>query len=480
VSEKLSGSLKLEEIERAEVSVFKLVQKDSFCGLKDAKLATLCPFEDQNGLIRVKSKLTDRKDHENFRTPIVLPSKHPVVRMLIHFKHVKACHAGVQYMISILREDFWILNARKTVKSVISSCVKCQRYKGKNLQTGPIGLPEDRVKDAAVFQISGVDFAGPVYLRDGQKAWICLFTCAVYRAVHIELVSSLSTNEFLQALRRFIARRGRPSVMYSDNATNFVGANNAFSKLDWDEIQEYSSVQRMKWKFNPPSSPWWGGWWERLIGMMKQLLRKCLGNSSLTYEEFQTVLCDCESVVNSRPLTYISNDVNDLIPLTPAMFLADIKQTGTPDVDKIDHRELNRRVRYCQKLKEDLRKRFRSEYLGVLMMKSKRSTRNLKVGEVVIVETDDKRRLNWPLAVVEELVPGRDGQVRLAKLKTNSGIILRPVQKIYPLEVQNCDDEEFLKHKTKDVKETKNENKELKEKIVTRSGRTIKRPNRFV
>ena len=151
---------------------------------------------------------------------------------------------------------------RKIVKSVIDKCVVCKRFNVKCVKADPPPLPVNRVKDASVFEVTGIDFAGPVFLRGKQKGWICLFTCAVYRAVHLELVSSLSTDEFLGCLRRFIARRGRPKTIYSDNGKNFVGANNAFDKLNWDVISKYSSAKQIDWRFNPPSAAWWGVWWE--------------------------------------------------------------------------------------------------------------------------------------------------------------------------------------------------------------------------
>ncbi|XP_033222835.1 uncharacterized protein LOC117176691 [Belonocnema kinseyi] len=143
----------------------------------------------------------------------------------------------------------------------------------------PAPLPIHLVKDAAIFKVIGVDFPGPVYLRGQKKAWICLYTCAIYRAVHLELVSSLSTNDFLASFRRFLGCRGRPTIV--------------------------------------------------------------LGKACLTYEEMYTVLCDCELTLNSRPLTYVSEEPSDLKPLTPAMFLHDIIQSEMPDLDIINRLDLN-------------------------------------------------------------------------------------------------------------------------------------------
>ncbi|XP_043471443.1 uncharacterized protein LOC122504408 [Leptopilina heterotoma] len=205
---------------------------------------------------------------------------------------------------------------RRTIKSVVSRCVRCRRFNSKHVESAPAPLPIDRVRDANIFEITGVDLAGPLILKGRQNSWICLFSCVVYRAIHLELVTSLSTQTFLECFRHFISRRGRPS-----NRLNFVGANNAFKSLNWNCINGYCSARQIQWPFNPPSAPWWGGWWERLVGMLKGLLRRVLGKSCLDFEEMSTVLRDCESLLNSRPLTYISESADDLKVLTPSMFL---------------------------------------------------------------------------------------------------------------------------------------------------------------
>lgn len=321
------------------------------------------------------------------------------------------------------------------------------------MKTSPIPLPIQRVRDASIFEVTGVDLAGPIYLKGRQKGWICLYTCAVYRAVHLELVTSISTNEFLGTFRRFIARRGRPRIMYSDNGTNFVGADNAFSELNWQVISEYSTAKRIDWRFNPPTAAWWGGWWERLIGMLKNILRRDLGKACLTFEEMTTVLCDCEMTLNSRPLTYVTEDINDLKPLTPTMFLQGIRDSEIPDLDFINKIDLNTRFKYKHNIMEQLRKRFRKEYLGQLIMKpDKPEPRLLREGDIVLIGDDSKKRFDWPMARVEKLIMGRDFTPRVAILKTKNGMLKRPVQRIYPLEITS-EIEDTLSDKGKDFRE---------------------------
>ena len=141
--------------------------------------------------------------------------------------HEKACHVGVQGLLTHLRERFWILKGWKTIQSILTRCVMYRRHGAKHISTVPLALPEPRVRDATVFETTGVDMAGPLFLKDGHQVWVCLYTCVVYRAVHLELTSSLSTESFLQTFRRFVAHRGRPASIYSDNGTSFMDMDRA-------------------------------------------------------------------------------------------------------------------------------------------------------------------------------------------------------------------------------------------------------------
>jgi len=335
-------------------------------------------------------------------------------------------------------------------------------------------------------------------LRGGGKGWICVFTCAVYRAVHFELASSLSTKDFLECLRRFIARRGRPRVIYCDNGTNFTGAANILNKLEWEKIAKHSFASQIEWYFNPPAAPWWGGWWERIIGILKTLLRKILGKASLSYESLNTILCDAEAIVNACPLTYMSEDPNDLKLLSPSMFLQEIREFGVPDCDMLYRAKLDKKFRHRQKVIEDLRKRFRNEYLGQLLLKDgkKKETRRIKIGDIVLIGDDTHRRIDWPLAWVVDVIAGRDGQKRVCVLKTKNGLFKKPIQRIYPLEVTHDEESEHVvkklrKQASRRISSNKGTNcKSNKQRIeereddepktvTTRSERVVKKPDRY-
>ncbi|GFU92578.1 integrase catalytic domain-containing protein [Trichonephila clavipes] len=403
-----TSEITFSEFDQAEKTVIKLIQMEKFEGVTDEKLRPLKPFLDEFGILRARTKLSFREDAHNFKFPIIVPNEHPVVHLMIVRKHEELMHAGVSIVMNHLRESFWILKARKLIRQIIQKCTRCKRFSAQKTEVVPSSLPKDRISNSKIFQ---VDLAGPLHLKD---------------------------RPFLQSLRRFISRRGRPTIIYSDNGTNFVGSNSALNSIDWDVVISKANIQKIKWKFNPPSAAWWGGFWERMIQMLKQILRKMLGRALLYYEELNTVLCECEHVINSRPLTYISEDVNDLSPLTPAMFLQEIETSDVTDIDCLDHQEINKRIRHVQTIREQLRKKFRLEYLGQLREQTQhhRKLRPLTVGEVVVVKNSLKNQTLWSLARVIQLIPGKDGHVRVARVKTETGELVRPVQRLYNLEQQ--------------------------------------------
>ncbi|GBN44278.1 hypothetical protein AVEN_211377-1 [Araneus ventricosus] len=383
---------------------------------------------------------------------------------------------------------------RRTVRKIWNACVRYRRFKSKSPTADPVSLPSDRVKDAAVFEVVGVDLAGPLYIKQGTKVWAVLYTCALYRALHLELVSSLSTDAFLLSFRRFVARRGRPRIIYSDNGTNFRGAYNELAAIDWNEVSRYAEIQRITWKFIPPTAAWWGGFWERLVRTVKDLLRRTLGKAIFTYEELLTILCECEKVVNSRPLTYLSEDMQNLTPVTPAMCLFDISTAEVKDLDVRDANHFRKRLRFRAKVIEELRKRFRSEYLGQLIQRQKQDPQssNIREGDIVLIGDDVKKRLQWPLARVIELIPGNYGLVRTVKLKTQSSTLIRPIQRLFPLELSGNDLTSLPLQKVEltvlsvnspnpetSVKSPIPDPSKANQPQVTRCGRAIKRPKRL-
>ncbi|UYV77640.1 hypothetical protein LAZ67_15001798 [Cordylochernes scorpioides] len=410
-----AGSLSAEEIEQAERTMVGIIQREAFePGKTYGKNLRVGVFSD--GLLYVESKLLYSEESEHLRRPFLLPHKHPLVDLMIREEHLRNNHAGTHILIFDQRP-------------IKISCAP---------------LPNDRTEPLGIFKVVGIDLAGPLYLKDGSKVWMVLFTCAVYRAIHLEMVSSLETDSFILALSRFIGRRGRPSNIYSDNGTNLVGTRNLFARLKWDKIVKETQKQRISWKLNPPTAAWWGGFWERMIRMIKNLLRKILGHRKLNYEQLETCLIEVESTINKRPLTYITKNSDDLIPLTPAMFLQD-RTTHFPEIEKNTADTFRRKQRGLQQMKRELRQRFRKEYLGLLVQKGKEGSGFiLRIGEIVLIGNEDQKRIDWPMAKIEKLIPGRDGKIRVARVKTTRGMLMRPIQEIYPLEVTSEEDISLL------------------------------------
>ncbi|XP_077867413.1 uncharacterized protein LOC144356574 [Saccoglossus kowalevskii] len=300
----------------------------------------------------------------------------------------------------------------------------------------------------------GVDFTGAVFVsveKSERKAYICLFTCAVTRAIHLELVMDLSTDTFLRAFRRFAARRSLPSKIISDNGSTYLSAAKEIQKLfESASIQNYFANHRMEWSFIPKRAPWFGGFWERLIGMTKTSLKKVLGRAFVSVDELQTVLTEIEATLNDRPLTYLSSDSNDLLPLTPSHFLHGRLITTMPYYS-VDEEELNdptygnfenlqRRSEHLAKIQNHFWKRWAQEYLNSLREQDRLSGKGalqnqIRVGDIVLVEDTSVPRIKWKLAMIEQLNTGNDGLVRSAYIRTATGKTSRPITKLYPLEV---------------------------------------------
>lgn len=336
-----SGPLELEEIERAEKTLLKIVQEE----LPESVITYLRASKDEDGLLRVAAR-----NESFYRALILLPSKHFLVEKLVTFEHEKESHAGAGVTFTKLRERFWIDRGRNLVKKLVRSCRRCKRFVSKHGMEVAAPLPDERVDiRVSAFQHSAVDLFGPLILRDGSKCWGIIFSCAVYRAVHLDVCSSLSTDCFVMALRRFIARRGKVSYISSDNGTNFVGFQNQLNNIDWDKVKDFTTTKRIVFRTHPPLSPWYNSICERMIKLVKEILVRNVGRASLTSEELYTVLCDCERVINARPLTYVSSEAADFDPITPAMFLNESSDGTTDVVDIIESDRLIKRVQYVRR-----------------------------------------------------------------------------------------------------------------------------------
>ena len=363
-----------------------------------------------------------------------------------------------------VREDYWIPRLRSLVKAVRKDCNGCHRFQAAPMQVpAPGNLPTDRTSPGGAFEVIGVDYAGPIRYRTGRnreaKAYILLWTCSLSRAVQLELLPNLSTEEFVQAFKKLIARRRRPRIIYSDNGGAFVAANKWLRNLRREEKLNHE----ISWRFNLSRAPWWGGQFERLVAVIKGAFYKTVGGGTLTWTELAEVILDVETQINRRPLTYVEDDV-ELPLLTPQTFLYQ-RSTQLPEqaTHQINDLDLRSRAKYLKSCKDQLWQRWEKEYLVALRewhnLAHKKTKYQPEVGDVVIVKSDSKNRGVWPLGIVVSLHPGKDDIVRAIGVRTPNGHIERAPQHLYPLEL-HCDsqppalnpqDEEFTPRPKRDA-----------------------------
>ena len=249
-----------------------------------------------------------------------MDARNPIVYLFIKHQHEKQGHIGVEHLRSFLQQQFWIIKATVVQKKITFNCHTCRQQRQLPSQPKMADMPSVRFSaKPAVFKNVGIDYCGPYQVFSGKKPiqrYICLITCLVVRAVHLEPVTDLSTEKYLMAIDHFCSRRGNPEVIYSDNGTNFQGAANILH-----DLARRVSTRSIDWRFIPPGTPHQGGVWERLIGMSKRILYSIVGSKRLNDECFHTEICQVEGILNSRPLSPVSSDCKDLEALTPSHFL---------------------------------------------------------------------------------------------------------------------------------------------------------------
>jgi len=352
---------------------------------------------DVDGIVRFKGRLCNSELEPDALNPIILPRNHQLTNLIVRDCHLRVHHSGVRATLAELRSRFWVPKGRQVVKKLTGKCITCRKVEGKAYAAPPVAdLPDFRVNQAEPFSKSGVDFAGPLYYKtssgDMEKAYIALFSCCVTRALHLDLVKDLSAPTFRRCLMRFAARRGAPVLMVSDNAQTFKATEKELSHLyNHPEVVEHLETNRIDWRFNLERTPWWGGFFERMVGTVKRCLRKTLGQAKLTYDELLTVLIEIESTLNDRPLTYIYDEVGGEA-LTPSHLIYGRRVTSMPeelveppdDRDQIDH---NARLRYISCKLQHFWNRWKAEYLTDIREhhnnKGNRKESSVEIGDVV-------------------------------------------------------------------------------------------------
>lgn len=451
------GSLTSDELEDATIALIRMDQNCSFkkelneienASQKDGTIW----LDTNNQILRLSGRVLSDNLTFDEQHPILLSPKGDLAPLIIREAHMKTLHGGIQIVLQTIRQRYWIYKGRRLARSILNKCPTCFRYKFKPSMQLMAPLPSTRTMPIRPFKNCGVDYMGPVGLssKTGRnptitKAYVCVFVCFTTRAIHLELVSDASTAQFMQAFRRFIARRGPVANILSDNGTNFVGADNQLKEIDQNKNKwntgTIEQAFNVRWTFITPNAPHHGGLHEAAVKSVKSHLRAVIGAQNLTFEEYATLLAQVEACVNSRPIAPLSDDPNDLCALTPAHFLI-----GEPLVTLCEPRDLKEtRVSYLkrwemvQQMHQHWWNRWHCEYLANLAQRSKWQTieRDLSANDMVLIREDNLPPSKWSIGRIIETLPGKDGLVRSVRVKTPYGIYQRPITKLGRLPIYN-------------------------------------------
>ena len=300
-----------------------------------SKISNLDPFIEENEVLRVGGRIKRSNLNTEYVHPILLSGEGIVTKLLVKWYHQSDGHGERGYTLNKIRSSgYWIVKANSVIRSFITRCVRCRYLRGKVGEQKMADLPADRISTEPPFTYVGLDMFGPLTVknyRKEMKRFGIIFTCLSSRAVHLEVVQNMVTDSFIQALRRFIARRGNIRLIRCDNGTNFVGAKSelqrSLSEMDEHKISHFlqnTGTDCVTWKNNPPSGSYMGGVWERQIKSARVVLSSLLKQhgTSLNNESLITLLTEVESIVNSRPLTVETfSDIGIEAPLSPINLL---------------------------------------------------------------------------------------------------------------------------------------------------------------
>jgi len=419
VQNRSSGELASDEVQESEMIVIKTCQQNSFAEeykalMKEkplpasSKLLALNPCLDSDVIMRSSSRLVNAEILP-FETqyPIILPRRHSVTKLIVKSEHEQGAHVcGTYHILSELSKKYWVIGAIEAIREWESACMACKRRAAKVATQIMAPLPASRLQmpeSLRCFVHTALDFTGPYITVQGcgrrrEKRYLCLFTCMSTRAVHLEMAYGLDTDSFLNAFYHFVNRRGYPVELTSDNGRNFVDAHRELQelivKLDHQKIVKSISSHGLKWNFNPPSAPHFGGVFEVMIKAAKRATSAILGNADVTDEELWSAFIEAEALLNSRPLTYQSSSPCDITPLTTSHFLhGELGRRAAP-VPADDVRHPRTRWRRVQELVRHFWRRLMQKWLPSLSSRKKWTScnRDFVVGDIVLVMNCDTPR----------------------------------------------------------------------------------------
>ena len=395
----------------------------------------------EDGLIRCQGRLKHSDLPFNSKFPVYVPKSSEIARLLVNDAHDAVFHQKVSPTLVQFRTEYWIPSGRQFVRKVVLKCNLCRLYNASPYQpTISPDLPKFRVEVTPPFTNVGTDHVGPLLVRDiyaksktMHKCYISLFSCCVTRMLHLELQPNVEAESTVRSMRRTFARVGTPALLISDNHKTYRA----------EKTRNFALKQGIKWRNILNLSPNWGGFYERMNSTIKDALRKTLKHAHLNYEELETIIIEIESVMNSRPLTYVDDD-ELLEPLTPShlMFgrrLRNPKDGTSPEKVFDDTISPTKRREYVNKLLNNFWNRFSNEYLTSLRERTDdgNANPNIDVGQVVIVKEKKMPRNTWKLGRVQRVVYSKDGVAKGAELLTKDGLLKRPLSLLCPVELQN-------------------------------------------
>ncbi|GFX89906.1 integrase catalytic domain-containing protein [Trichonephila clavipes] len=446
------GPLTVAEFKETEIKFIKHAQRSLFDKKEiPSSISNLFPFVDGEGIVRVGGRLENASVPYLHKHPSILPNGSKLSKLYFNSLHTRLFHVGPQGLLNDVRQKFWPLSGRSIARKTVHQCVTC--FKSRPILSSQImgNLPSESVNISSPFTIAGLDLCGPFLVkyknqRKGtlNKVYICVCICFSSKAIHLELLSDLTSDALIATLKRFTSRRGKCSKIYTDNATNFVGANSILKKFHKsinfpdENLAKYFVSENIDWKFIPPKSPHFGGLWEAGVKSVKHHLKRAIGNLHFTFEEFETIMIQVEGILNSRPLTPLSSDADNFDVLTPGHFLIGRPITSIPEPNLIDVNEnrLSRRKKIT-KVVQHICKKWKSDYLNTLQARSKWITEknDLMIGQMVLIKEDFLPINTWPLGRILKVYHGSDGKVRVVKVKTQSGEFKRAISKIAVLPI---------------------------------------------
>ena len=403
-----NGPLTVDEIAHSEMVIIQTIQRESYPedyanltsaskkekGVVNNCLKKLNPISIA-GVLRVGGRLRRSSYDFDVKHPIIMPSDSHVTRLLIEDQHRRIGHGGSSHTWTTLRQRYWIVKGAATIRKVLGHCLFCKRRNSSFGKQFMADLPLCRVTSGnPPFYFTGVDYFGPILVKQGRsmmKRYGCVFTCLTMRAVHVEMAYSLDTDAFINALRRFVNRRGKPHSFYSDNGSNFFGGcqelKRSIRDLNQDVIEERMKQQEIRWHFNPPYASHMGGIWERVIRSLRRVLVAITDRQTLTDDLLSTLFSEAEYVVNSRPLTPVVLDASGDEPLTPNHLL--LLRSGDHTVGKFAPTDnyVRKRWRQVQHLADNFWLRWKREYLQTLQTRQNWQgvQPNFAVGDIVLL-----------------------------------------------------------------------------------------------